>query len=157
MPGPGISELVSGHADFTKVIEIAPGFAEAYRQRALAYSKLGDAARAQATIARMGGDEFIVLLPETALPQAIDAALRLRSSIEGIPRLPDGGDVPAMTVSIGIATTADGQESLHDLLSRADQQLYRAKAGGRNRVCADDPTPESDVPPSPAAARPGGR
>ncbi|MFA5939885.1 MAG: sensor domain-containing diguanylate cyclase [Sinimarinibacterium sp.] len=106
---------------------------------------------------RMGGDEFIVLLPETALQAAIDAAQRLRRSIEAVRLLPDRGDAPTMTVSIGVATTTDGQESLHELLSRADQQLYRAKAGGRNSVCADDAALKSDLPRVPAAAQVGGR
>lgn len=93
-------------------------------------------------IGRLGGEEFVVLLPETQLPAAVDAAQRLRAAIAAVPLLPEREDSPTITVSIGVATTGDGQETLHELLVRADRQLYRCKEGGRNRVCADETAAE---------------
>lgn len=88
-------------------------------------------------VGRLGGEEFAVLLPETGTQAAVEAAERLRVAIAAIRLQSDHDDTPGMTVSIGVATTSDGQETLHQLLAHADAQLYRAKESGRNRVCAD--------------------
>ena len=77
---------------------------------------------------RFGGEEFVALLPETALSEAHVVAERIRAGIES------GGQQPGCTVSIGIATTAPGETNIDTLLTRADEALYRAKAAGRNRV-----------------------
>jgi diguanylate cyclase (GGDEF)-like protein len=83
-------------------------------------------------LARLGGEEFAVLLPETSIPGALAMAERLRLAIaqadQGVPGL-DG-----VTSSLGVAQFKGGEESLHDLLERADHALYRAKRLGRNRV-----------------------
>ena len=85
-------------------------------------------------LARFGGEEFAVLLPETDGGEASTIADRLRGAVE---RPPDAGRphgaLPAATVSIGVAT-AQLSDSLEALLSLADEALYRAKEGGRNRV-----------------------
>jgi len=81
---------------------------------------------------RYGGEEFIVVLPETDQRAAEEVAERIRSMVAGGVLL-EGGDAP-VTVSIGIATlTKDGGEAA-EVIARADAALYRAKAGGRNRV-----------------------
>lgn len=84
--------------------------------------------------ARLGGEEFVALLTETALPEALEVAERLRRHIEAL-RIETPHGLPLrLTVSIGVAelTAADG--SHEDLMRRADQALYTAKRGGRNRV-----------------------
>lgn len=79
-------------------------------------------------IVRMGGEEFVVILPNARLGQAYDRAEELRSSIESLQ--PCG--IP-VTVSLGVTVLA-GQERYEDLFSRADAAMYRSKANGRNRV-----------------------
>jgi len=81
--------------------------------------------------ARLGGEEFAVLLPDTVLDTARLVAGRLLAALDQS----DGG--VRYTVSIGLASLEAG-ESLAALLKRADAALYAAKAGGRNRVCEAD-------------------
>lgn len=83
-------------------------------------------------LGRIGGEEFAVLLPETGLPAAVRAAERLRRAAESMSLLADGG-LFNVTVSLGVALLQE-DEILEDFLKRADQALYRAKQGGRNRV-----------------------
>lgn len=82
--------------------------------------------------ARWGGEEFIVLLPHTAMREALFVAERLRSHLAELPVTTKTSPVP-VTVSIGIAEWARN-EPLDHLVSRADAALYRAKSEGRNRV-----------------------
>jgi diguanylate cyclase (GGDEF)-like protein len=84
--------------------------------------------------ARLGGEEFAVLLPDTALDTARVVTERLHASLDKS----DGGEL-RYTVSIGLASLEEG-ESLAALLKRADAALYTAKAGGRNRVCEAEPS-----------------
>jgi len=94
--------------------------------------------RASDILARFGGEEFIACLPETGLEAAGVAAERIRSNLEGssLAAAQGEGAVLRVTASLGIATRA-GSESLEELIERADQALYEAKHGGRNRVtCA---------------------
>ncbi|WP_176785938.1 GGDEF domain-containing protein [Propionivibrio dicarboxylicus] len=96
-----------------------------------------DELRATDLQARIGGEEFAVLLPETGLSKAVEVAERLRARIEKMTYVNmDKRDAP-ITVSVGIAAYANGNETLDELIARTDRALYRAKAGGRNRVCAD--------------------
>ena len=84
--------------------------------------------------ARVGGEEFVALLPNTVLPHAVAAADRIRQSIAVTPVvLPDGTSL-SVTTSIGVALFRDNEFDLGPALERADQALYRAKEGGRNRV-----------------------
>ncbi len=79
-------------------------------------------------LGRFGGEEFVLLLPETSPEDALKVAERIRTSRRQLP------DVPLCTVSIGIATYENDTDSVNHLLARADEALYRAKALGRNRV-----------------------
>ncbi|WP_342115445.1 GGDEF domain-containing protein [Pseudoduganella sp. OTU4001] len=88
-------------------------------------------------VARFGGEEFVVLLPETTLPHAHQLAQRIQSLLRD--SLQPG--VPACTVSIGLAGQQVADESLDSLISRADAALYRAKANGRNRAEIAAPGP----------------
>lgn len=96
--------------------------------------------RASDVAARYGGEEFVVLLPHTDLAAGERLAERIRLAVAAAEfELPSGGSMP-ITVSIGIAgvgptaETTDLKTLGDSLLARADVALYRAKAGGRNRV-----------------------
>jgi diguanylate cyclase (GGDEF)-like protein len=86
------------------------------------------------TIARIGGEEFVVLLPRTDLMQAAQVADKLRSIVERT-EFPGGDAQPGgmLTISVGVAALRPGETGA-DLLSRADGALYEAKDRGRNRV-----------------------
>jgi len=83
--------------------------------------------------ARIGGEEFAILLPETTLSQAEQIAEQLRANIEQTPIAVQGGQSLSITVTAGIAT-AEAGDSWTQLLGRADKALYRGKQSGRNRV-----------------------
>jgi diguanylate cyclase (GGDEF)-like protein len=89
--------------------------------------------------ARWGGEEFIVLLPETNQEQARIFAERARAAIEQT-RLPLDG-IPngalSITASFGLAQR-EGETQLHALIERADKHLYEAKKKGRNRISGTD-------------------
>ena len=86
-------------------------------------------------LARFGGDEFILLLSETTAQQGLTVADRLRAGVAAI-RIPDAKDAPGITLSIGIAELRRNpmDEGVKQIVQRADDALYRAKAGGRNRA-----------------------
>jgi diguanylate cyclase (GGDEF)-like protein len=90
------------------------------------------AARDIDSAARMGGEEFCVLLPGADVAGAEKVALRL---LEAVRRLdhPETGGAP-VTISIGLAVLEDPAEPIPDLQRRLDQALYRAKAAGRDRI-----------------------
>jgi diguanylate cyclase (GGDEF)-like protein len=83
--------------------------------------------------ARYGGDEFIVLLPETPLQGALEVAERIRTAISGTPLALEGKSVVS-SVSIGVACFPEDGRSLDALAARADRALYQAKQKGRNCV-----------------------
>jgi diguanylate cyclase (GGDEF)-like protein len=83
--------------------------------------------------ARIGGEELIVLMPETDLSAARLVAERLRIAIAAT-RFALSGEQVAITASFGLALAKQPPEPLPDLMERADQALYAAKRGGRNRV-----------------------
>jgi diguanylate cyclase (GGDEF)-like protein len=80
---------------------------------------------------RLGGEEFAVLLPDTSLSDALQMTERLMATLRGLQIERARG----ITASLGVAACHDDDLDLHNLLHRADQALYRAKAQGRNRVC----------------------
>ena len=90
-------------------------------------------ARGTDVIARFGGEEFVLLLPNTDLDAATQLAIRLREAVCEAPLIL-AGETIKLTVSIGVAEGRAPGEPLHELLSRADEALYRAKAAGRDRV-----------------------
>jgi diguanylate cyclase (GGDEF)-like protein len=92
-------------------------------------ARLGRAVRQVDRLARFGGEEFVVVAPGIGLPEAVELAERLRRVVaeEDFPGL---GQV---TVSLGVAVLGPG-ETAEAVLKRADTALYRAKAGGRNKV-----------------------
>jgi diguanylate cyclase (GGDEF)-like protein len=95
---------------------------------------LRDSGSAPAELGRLGGEEFIVVLPEVDIDTAIAAAERLRLKVAELDVsrwLPDRN----ITISIGI-TIAEGGDTVSSVLRRADEALYEAKRGGRNRCVA---------------------
>jgi two-component system cell cycle response regulator len=85
--------------------------------------------------ARMGGEEFVIVLPETTLEAAIDVAERLRSTLEQSTFSYEGQDIK-LTSSFGVCCATNAIEQPEFLLLRADELLYRSKRDGRNRVSA---------------------
>jgi diguanylate cyclase (GGDEF)-like protein len=84
---------------------------------------------------RYGGEEFLLMLPETTAPAALVLAERVRAAIEQL-RCTDGTSEIAITVSIGVAEFRRG-EPITQTVNRADEALYLAKSSGRNRVLCD--------------------
>jgi diguanylate cyclase (GGDEF)-like protein len=85
-------------------------------------------------VARVGGEEFAVLLPSSTMAGAAAVAERLRRLVAGQPATFEGESI-AYTVSAGVAAAVEGEPlDLDTLIKRADRALYAAKAGGRNRV-----------------------
>ena len=85
---------------------------------------------------RFGGEEFVVVMPETELPHAHRIAERIRLHVAGSPfRVLGGEELLTVTISIGVAASLSGDTPLN-LVKRADEAMYEAKAHGRNRVIA---------------------
>jgi diguanylate cyclase (GGDEF)-like protein len=89
--------------------------------------------RADDSIARVGGEEFALILPGTALDDAIAVAENLCKQVDSTPMRVDGKDLP-MTASFGVSTLSKKDTALTDIVIRADRALYRSKRAGRNRV-----------------------
>ena len=82
---------------------------------------------------RLGGEEFVLMLPETPIQQALILAERIRKATSAI-RIPLENRMISVTVSIGLAQIEDEERPLESALHRADQALYKAKNNGRNQV-----------------------
>lgn len=93
---------------------------------------LNEEARETDVVARYGGEEFVVLLPETRASGASIAAERLRRLIESLHVQTRAGEI-SVTVSLGVAEVDANDADSSELLKRADEALYEAKRGGRNR------------------------
>ncbi len=85
-------------------------------------------------VARFGGEEFVILFPDTDVQMAMRAADRVREAVaaEAL-AMPDGTALPRVTISMGVAQL-EPRQSVPDLLKTADFAMYRAKQAGRNRV-----------------------
>jgi diguanylate cyclase (GGDEF)-like protein len=86
---------------------------------------------------RYGGEEFLLVLPDTSLASALSVAERIREQVENFSW--DGKLRNPVTVSIGLTQYIPG-ESVLDLFSRTDTAMYLAKQGGRNQVVVEEPT-----------------
>ncbi len=100
------------------------------------------------TVIRWGGEEFVVIMPETTMKQAMMVAERLRRRMADSPiTLPPPIGNVQVTISIGVAVTLPGGVPNDALLHEADIALYRAKNEGRNRVCASEKSPSGVAAP----------
>ena len=88
-------------------------------------------------VGRIGGEELAALLPGATCVQAMAAAERLRLAIQST-LVSLQAHAVQFTVSIGVTSLMPNDEGVDELLKRADEALYRAKRGGRNRVCSDE-------------------
>ena len=86
---------------------------------------------------RMGGEEFVIVMPNTGQDLAALVAERLRQDVAAMPFNVGGGEDLAVTASFGVAGSGPGIDTAERLLKRADEALYRAKQLGRNRVVAE--------------------
>jgi diguanylate cyclase (GGDEF)-like protein len=91
--------------------------------------------RREDILSRIGGEEFLALLPDTDLQSALRVAKRLRRLVTQEAVLTSQGEV-RLAISIGVAARTDSIKSLMDLVSRADDSLYAAKQAGRDQVKA---------------------
>ncbi len=115
---------------------------------------IGSAIRPRDLFGRIGGEEFGVALPDTAPAEVAAIAERLRASVAAAATTPAEDAAPIhITVSIGAAhDSQQPRATLHSLLSYADQAMYRAKRGGRNRICFHGDTSGADQAPDEAAS-----
>lgn len=102
---------------------------------------LQESLRATDSVARWGGEEFIILLPGAALPQAFQVAETLRQRVAAL----NLTEIPALTMTFGVCEVATG-EPIASAIRRADAALYRGKLAGRNQVVsAAAPEPAGDA------------
>ena len=97
---------------------------------------VGQCLRASDSLGRLGGEEFALLMPQTALDGAVELAERVRAAVEGSSTRCGRLEV-RFTVSIGVEQWRGGSDSVESLVVRADQAMYAAKRDGRNRVNAE--------------------
>ena len=95
-------------------------------------ARIQNVARKEDVVARIGGEEFVALLPSVDLSDAVKIGERIRADIEADPIGTPAGEV-RVTISIGAAQW-DGAETMANLFDRADTAMYRAKQAGRNQV-----------------------
>ena len=86
---------------------------------------------------RLGGEEFVIVMPDTGMERARQVGERVRECIAGEPFQADQGVEVAVTASVGVATLSGERIAFAGMFKRADRALYAAKRGGRNRVVAD--------------------
>lgn len=96
---------------------------------------LKESLRSDDSIGRVGGEEFLILLPGAGLSDALTAAMRIRERLARHPCLFDGTALP-VTLSMGVAMSREGGD-LRDIIELADRRLYAAKSAGRNQVVAE--------------------
>ncbi len=99
---------------------------------------LSDSVRSDDTLARIGGEEFAVLMPETPLKAAREVCERLREAVSADSFKLDDGYEEKVTISIGYSDFSADMDSMSDLLKRADGFLYEAKSLGRDRIMGPD-------------------
>lgn len=88
-------------------------------------------------IGRYGGEEFIIIVPETDLKEVKLVAERVRANVEKQTLYTDKFGELKCTLSIGISTIIGTEENLEEMVKRADNMLYKAKESGRNRVVSE--------------------
>ena len=102
-------------------------------------------------LGRLGGEEFVVLMPDTAAREAAEVMERLRRHTESVPR-ELGVATVAVTVTIGVTDLDAADDSFQDMIARADEALYRGKDQGRNQVVILRAGEPGTTPPGETAA-----
>jgi diguanylate cyclase (GGDEF)-like protein len=131
--GAGCFAVLALDLDHFKRINDTHGHAVGDRVLQQVASRLMAVVRSIDTVARTGGEEFIVLVPQVGLDGARAAAERLRAAIRMQPFEGPRGPL-TITVSVGVALAQEADAEPREVLQRADQALYRAKEGGRDRI-----------------------
>jgi diguanylate cyclase (GGDEF)-like protein/PAS domain S-box-containing protein len=129
--------------DYFKRINDLHGHAIGDQVLCAAIERCSSVVRQVDILGRYGGDEFVVLLPETDRSMASRIADRIRGAITENPVATDTGPV-SVTISMGIAQRRNGSSDLAILLNQADQALMQAKKSGRNRIKAADEAAEPE-------------
>ena len=124
--------LVLADIDHFKPINDRYGHAVGDQALARIAELLRASLRRQDAICRWGGDELLIFLPETALAGALEAAEKIRLRLTDMPLVVQGEELH-LSLSLGAAEAAR-DEAVTEVVRRADEALYRAKQGGRNRV-----------------------
>jgi diguanylate cyclase (GGDEF)-like protein len=107
--------------------QVLRGIAQEIQRTLRAYDHFG----------RYGGEEFMVVLPDTGIEEATALAERIREAVK-LPILPEGAEGGLnITVSLGVSCLSEGDESEDDIMKRADRALYCAKQAGRDQVCSE--------------------
>jgi diguanylate cyclase (GGDEF)-like protein len=119
--------------DHFKKINDTYGHAAGDRVLRFLASSLQDQLRATDTIGRIGGEEFVILFPNTGLGTAFAVAEKIRTFFESS-MVDYDGKMLSITISMGISSLGSGNEHIDDLLRQADEACYAAKDGGRNRT-----------------------
>jgi diguanylate cyclase (GGDEF)-like protein len=124
--------LLMADIDFFKQLNDSRGHEAGDRVLVEIANRIRSALRAQDAVARWGGEEFLVLLPETELTSAYMVGEKIRKCVDGIP-INLGGDIFTVTISIGV-TEFRPELDIAFSIKCADNALYAAKKKGRNRV-----------------------
>jgi len=101
---------------------------------------LANAVRRSDIVCRYGGEEMLLVMPDCELDEGIRKASAIRESIKSMVLRSDGVELPSITVSIGVAIYPDNAQDRIELVSAADQALYKAKKSGRDRVVVAETT-----------------
>ena len=104
--------------------------------------RIRDSLRSEDLVGRLGGEEFVAVMPNTDAQSALAAAERMRSAFAELPMRIGEGDI-TITVSVGVAVLDANDQQYTHLLRRADRAMYAAKAAGRNKVMLDGTSPPS--------------
>ncbi|MGY1664564.1 histidine kinase N-terminal 7TM domain-containing diguanylate cyclase [Geodermatophilus sp. SYSU D00696] len=152
-PRTGRLSVLVVDVDHFKSVNDRLGHAAGDRVLTAVAGTLAGAVREGDTAARLGGEEFVLVLPGAGREQALERAEQVRRAVAA-GRVPVDGERVGVTVSIGVAVCPADGTSAAALLEAADRALYTAKATGRDRVVAADPVGDRPVPavPAPAAA-----
>jgi diguanylate cyclase (GGDEF)-like protein len=101
---------------------------------------LANAVRRSDIVCRYGGEEMLLVMPDCELDEGVRKASAIRESIKSMVLRSDGVELPSITVSIGVAIYPDNAQDRIELVSAADQALYKAKKSGRDRVVVAETT-----------------
>ncbi len=143
---------IMGDVDHFKAINDTYGHATGDLVLKAVAQILRNSSRAGDVVCRLGGEEFLIICLNSTAGSAEGAAERMRQLLSRSPIQCDGANVN-VTISFGVAALSIGMKGPDDLVKSADEALYAAKEGGRNRVCvAGEPVAHGFVSPGPAEA-----